>query len=482
MGVAVGQRRRPAPRLRGASPPVRESERQGVSATDKIAYAAVGALVLTVNWNGIPLFGTPVADTVLVIAAAAVGFLVITERRSIPLSPWMFLAGTGLLFAALLNMTFPPDSHVLALERIQATRPWTELPPSDLVVARSDLAALLKFELMLLVIPVILAITATTTQRCARLLDVWALATIISAAVAVVDFAGVAHLAANHVLEGRSSGLAIHPNYCAMSCVLGLPPALLWLGRSPRWTLAGLLGVTLLLAGVYASGSRAAAAVALPVLAATVLAVPRLRRSAGVALPLAGMALILLFVFTDTGNEIVHQVRLGAGAETFGSDVERVAFRRVAEAQFESRPVQGVGFAVISDAHNIYVQLLAAGGLIALVSFALYLTGLMSFARRALRGEQREEATVAIVAILAWLVSGPFTNMVADKFLYVLPGLLFAMSLVASVPVRTTRSRAGAPTRGRYSRRSAGVVIPEVGLRSRWAPGQLAGRDAPPPR
>ena len=53
------------------------------------------------------------------------------------------------------------------------------------------------------------------------------------------------------------------------------------------------------------------------------------------------------------------------------------------------------------------------------------------------------------VAILMWLVNGLFDNQVADKYLFVVPGLLLAMAAIASAMVpaqerRTTVEAGGA--------------------------------------
>jgi hypothetical protein len=86
---------------------------------------------------------------------------------------------------------------------------------------------------------------------------------------------------------------------------------------------------------------------------------------------------------------------------------------------------------VLSKAHNIYLQLLAAGGLIAFASFMIYCSGLVTAAWRAMSGPRRDEAAAAIVVIFVWLVEGFFDTLVADKFLYVVPGLLLAISRLA---------------------------------------------------
>jgi hypothetical protein len=265
------------------------------------------------------------------------------------------------------------------------------------------------------------------------------LAAIISALVGVLDFAGIVHLAPRAIANHRSSGLTIHPNYLAFESSLTIPLALLWFTRGGRWRIAAAVATFLLLGGVYASGSRAATAGAAVAVALTVLAVPSLRRSAGVVVPFAGMVVIVLLMFTNAGHQLLQQVRLNPGNSTaVASNFQRHLAAQVAITQFTARPLVGVGFSVIEDAHNIYLQLLAAGGVIALGSFLLYCGGVLAAARRAFHGPLSGLAMAGAVSIIVWLIAGVFDNQLIDKFLYIVPGLLLAMSRLT---VRETDAR-----------------------------------------
>ena len=84
----------------------------------------------------------------------------------------------------------------------------------------------------------------------------------------------------------------------------------------------------------------------------------------------SGIGLVAVALFTKLGQEVIHQLRLGAGdTSAAGSDFQRGADAQLALAQIGARPIQGVGFSVITDAHVIYLQVLAAGGVIAMASF-----------------------------------------------------------------------------------------------------------------
>lgn len=432
---------------------------------DRIAFALAGLLVLVMPWNGIRFAGGAFSDALMVLAAVALIPLVVDERRPIPLPPWMATAAGGLVIAALLTMVFPP-----ALRLVRATLLYEseQSPIPTIFAARSDLSLLVKFEIAWLALPLLLATNCITRERCYRLLDLWALAAIISALVGIVDYAGLLHIAPRAIANHRSSGLTIHPNYLAFESSLTIPLALLWFTRGGRWRLAATAGTVVLLGGVYASGSRAATVGAVVAVALTVLLVPQLRRGAGIVVPLGGMLVIFLLTFTNAGRQLLQQVRLNPGnSSALASNVQRHLAADVALTQLSARPLEGVGFSVIEDAHDIYLQLLAAGGLIALGSFVLYCGGLLATARRASRGPLGAAATAAAVSVIVWLIAGIFDNQLIDKFLYVVPGLLLAM---------------GCLSRQEAQRQTAPALDASAAGRQGWMPAPTEVAPAGPPQ
>jgi O-antigen ligase/polysaccharide polymerase Wzy-like membrane protein len=402
------------------------------SPIERLAFAAVCLAVLTITWNGFRVGGGAVANAFLVPAFLIVAARTALLRKPIPLPPWMFAAAIGFALAAMLRFIFPPDSSLLNDILVHyRTIPQAGDAQPLILVPRSDLLALFQFETGLVVIPILIASVATTTRRIERLLDVFVFSAAINAAVGILDFAGL-HIAPLVYGTGRSAGLTIHPNYLALTCTIAIPLALLWVGRSGRWRPAGFAFTGLLLAGAYASGSRAGAVTAILGVLATMIVIPRLRTGLGFTVPIVGMILLALIYFA--GDEILKQIRLtgdvGTAVNTAGSDTQRSQLAHLALQQFQARPVQGVGFSVIADAHSIYLQLLAAGGLIAFFSFLTYLGGLAASAWRAFSGPLRDVAAAISVSIVMWLINGAIDNQLGDKYLYVLPGLLIALAYV----------------------------------------------------
>jgi hypothetical protein len=424
--------------------------------TESLAFLAVEVLVLTITWNGIRVGGGAFGDAFMALAFAAVVSDAIVRKRYVPMPPWLCLAGVAFLFAALLTVMFPPATALVQKTVLTETNFLLQ----DGVVGfaappRSDISAWIKFEASLVLIPVLIAAVGTTPARCRRLIDLWTLSGVINAAVAIADYGGF-HFTPVAFSANRSAGLTVQSNYLALTCVIAIPTALLWLGRSRRWTRAGVLSVLLLLGGTYASGSRDGSVTAVIALVLTVALIPRLRAQLYAVLPIAGAALVALLRLTSTGHQILKQVRIGGnGIATSLSDSQRSAAASVAWSQFQGRPLEGMGFSVIADAHDIYLELLASGGVLALAGFLAFCAGLASATRRALAGPQSEAAIALAVAVVVWLVNGVFDNQVADKYLYVVPGLLLAVSRARAVP-------ATEPPPGTFGRVPARLQAPAV--------------------
>ncbi|UTI62616.1 O-antigen ligase family protein [Paraconexibacter antarcticus] len=410
--------------------------------TERLAWLAACLLVVTIQWNGIRVAGGAFGNVFLVLAFGGMVTHAVLARRPVSAPPALMLAGLAFLLAALLAMIFPAGSGLNDQANIQLS---SRLTAPVYLTHRSDVLALITFELSFIVVPLVLIAAGSTARRCRRLMDLWTAGAVVNAFVGVTDTLGIVHLSPYALSSGtRSSALTVHPNYLALGASMAIPTAMVWIGRSPRWTLAGLAALATLLGGVYASGSRAGAVAAVVAVGVTAVAIPRLRRRTLLVLPALGMLGIVVLLFTSTGDHILHQVRLGgSGAVDLtiqGSNFQRHQAAHVGLAQFRAHPVAGVGFSVIADAHNIYLELLASGGIIALVAFLTFLGGLADAIRRGLAGAQRAEVAAGTISVAVWLTNGAADNQLADKYLYIVPGLLFAMARVAR---RATTTGAG---------------------------------------
>jgi O-antigen ligase len=387
---------------------------------------------------------------------------VIGRKRPLSMPPWLLLAGLGLFLAFVVTMIFPPSDAILQRQALLsatiAQQSGVTGPVASLGLG-ADTVNLIFFELALVLIPILIAAVATTPRRCRLMMDLFTAGAIINGAFGVLDIAGI-HLGPNPPYQNRSLGLTIHPNYLALTCVIALPMAMLWFGRSRRYTWAGVIGVTSLLGGVYASGSRAGFVAAGIGLVVTVCFVPRLRRSLQYVLPVVGGLLVAVLLFTSTGHKLLVQLRLAHSSTqttTAGSNYQRSILAHTAWETIKLRPISGIGWSVVTGAHDIYLELLESGGVIAMAAFLTFIGGIIASVRSALSGPLRDEAIVCGMAILAWLANGVFDNQVADKYLYFVPGLVVAIARTTWLlqskrapsvsPVDPRLARAPAPAR-----------------------------------
>ncbi|MGI9084583.1 MAG: O-antigen ligase family protein [Aeromicrobium sp.] len=188
---------------------------------------------------------------------------------------------------------------------------------------------------------------------------------------------GFAMLGGSATADGRRVGLTEHPNIFGLCALLGLslvPFLISQTARSYRW-LPALMGAVCL-GGIWTSGSRGALAALLVV----AVIFPLLSRSVPAALGLlAGFAVMLalserLLSETSSGNALGRL--LGQGSAS-GSDEAREQIAEFTLGQFRDNPILGVGLADVLDAHIIYLQVIAALGIVGLAFFLLVIWGVV---------------------------------------------------------------------------------------------------------
>ena len=249
-----------------------------------------------------------------------------------------------------------------------------------------------------------------------RVVDLLVVSACCSAAVASVSAIGGWSLTFPGVLSyaGRETGLAQHPNQLAAFTLIAVA-LVLFRPRSTRVP-GGVRVATLaiLIGGIGASGSRAAVLVLAGLLVARVVARPvRVRwivgafagaAASGVALVVLGVripAIDRLFALTPFSQANVAESN-GARWRLLGSTWSR----------FLDRPVFGSGSEYLQGAHNVMLQLLAAGGIVLLVAFVPLIAASLSSLRRS----ASRPVDPASVAVAAWLALAVFQNSMGDRF------------------------------------------------------------------
>lgn len=224
--------------------------------------------------------------------------------------------------------------------------------------------------------------------------------------------------------EGRAIGLTRHPNMLGLCSMLALTlvPFLVQELRGGRVAVV-LLGGLISGYGVWISGSRSALVVSVAMIALYLA----LSRSIERGLILFGASIVPAYLVGrslssgDVGNNILN--RLLGGGSASASDLAREQLAQQAAERFFSSPILGTGFGDALEAHNIYLQVAAAGGVVGLVFYLLLLT---SVVRQPLRLEARYR--LLALPALAYVMVGFITPLLWDRYIWCLLALPFLLS------------------------------------------------------
>jgi O-antigen ligase len=418
----------------------------------RLAFACLALSIPLVTLNALRVSGSlSWGDPFLVLAGAFVGLRYLgggLPRRAIP--SWLPISAAAILLAGLIA-AFRGD------------------------VAANMLPAA-EFAGTLLGLPLVAAVLIDTPGRLERTVGWWLLAASLSAIVGAADLA--AHLGIGLRLTGadyvdythRATGLTLQPNHLGLISAMALPVALVRAIR-PIASGGGLgyklrnLGYVLALAlGILVSGSRAGLlAVVVALVALPLLQTQRHRVGRLVAVPLVVVALLAVVVLdasVASSLGVITGSRLsGSAAGTSASNDYRITAYATALRQFADDPLVGQGFSVARVAHDIYFQLLQAGGIVALAGFVLFFVGLFrarrEVDRRAVRVPGSDLAVALNASLIVWLVNGTLQNELYDRYLYIPAGLLLALR-----QMNRRRAAAGVarPAAGRRARSPAGAA------------------------
>ena len=413
----------------------------GNTARPGAALLILGLVMST--WNAVRVAGFTASDPVLVI-----GLLLIliggariggTERRQLP--RWVFIAPAGFTVVWAIGLALPPSESYIGRRYNPAIY--------GIVggAGNSSTSNLIRIWLAMAIIPAAVAIAANWADlRPRRLADAWVLSAVVSGFVALTDRFGLTRIEPRLLgtvlnLSGRSTGLTVTANHLAVSAVLALPLALSWTGRgTPRWRLAGTAASLLLLTAVVLSGSAGGAVTAIFVLGVSYVYQPALRRNASkaaFALVLAVATLLgplnqLLVAFV--GN---NRLDRSASSGTLASNLDRMRLGEQAWRDFYYRPLQGSGLTYIASGHRVFLQLLAASGLIGLIGMTVWVAKALragvSVARASSDTDDRDVAGAAVISLAAFVLIGLVENQIVDRYLYITVGLILAVQMRAAI-------------------------------------------------
>lgn len=422
---------------------------------DELGFGLLALGVTTSSWNGVSLGPLKLTHMAFALAGLLLGVAVVVGHRSVHAPGWVWGLGATIGVVTVLSLLWPPD-RVAYASRYDAGLGTVAV--DDLAVG--NIAASLQWLIAALVVPVVVCVAVQDRPvRLRRLADAWVVGATVNAAVAVGDELGITRISALFLAEvdtgGRQAALTVQPNHAALAIAMALPVALWRAGstREPTTRAAALAAMVVMAAGLATTGSRAGlVAAALGVVAVAVVD-RHLRRyvPVGAALGLAAAVLLVAAVPQLLGG-VGQRLRLVNGLGADASDAIRVRLAEQAVDDIGRSPLHGLGFQVMDQAHNIYLQLLASGGVILLVG---YLAAQLGFVVDAWGLRDRERGLAAALAVSGGtlFVAGVVSNQLTDVF----AAIPFAM--VAGMWATTKEPRAREPVRPRVP---AAIPVKEI--------------------
>ena len=183
--------------------------------------------------------------------------------------------------------------------------------------------------------------------------------------------------------------------------------------------------------GVVVSGSRASLLGATVVCTVALIKFGRRFRRMAVAALLA-----TIFSFQAVGNAALpaqNALHRSFGAQVASSEQSDSGRREALNStvkEIASHPATGVGFSNALEAHDVYLQLLASGGPLALVGFLIVagtsIAPLRRLSRNTVAGSDRLLHVALAASFAGFLVADVFQNALWDRFVWIIPVLLAA--------------------------------------------------------
>lgn len=338
----------------------------------------------------------------------------------------------------------------------------------------ADLLPTVEFAGTMFGAPVVVMLAVDSPRRAELAVEAWLCAATVSAIVAVLDLklglgigrrlTGIDFVTFTH----RAPGLTLHPNHLAVVSAMAMPVAAIRASRRVRpegFAVANarnLFYVFSLGAGVLASGSRGGLAGAVAGIAVLPILQPGRRRS--LALIAVGALTVLALGALTFDSSIASRLGVitgqrlsGQAAGTQLSNDYRTGAYAAAVRETLAHPIAGQGFESVRTAHDIYLQLLQAGGVVAVAAFTVFMSGVLGLAGRLsaspnLSGSLAGLASAFGASFVVWLIVGLVQNELYDRYLYIPVGLLLAVHMM-------TRGRAADASFSRNLRRDPAPLV-----------------------
>ena len=365
--------------------------------------------------------GVQVADALLLTSAACIGVASAVEGRRLAIAPpYLVMSALGLL---IMGMVAAVDAGA---------------------GVGSNLVKAVEFSGALLLTPILVACLAGSRRRMNLVLLAWSASVVINGAVGILDDS--AHLSigaaiAGRQYAGRQAGLTLQPNDLGVICAMIMPIALtkvMTLARRPAERIWYGIVLLIAIAAILVSGSRAALLAWVVVLVIAFLARSPMRAKVGALIVVLAVAVPLIAVTTSVGgsSQFAAITRLThKTSATNAANSSRFFLYTTAITSFTDHPATGIGFSVVRQATDIYLQVLQAGGIFALAAFLLFVFGTLRLGLRYIRPRAPDDpdrilALAFLTSFGVWLFEGFVQNDIYNRYLFIPVGLLLAMEYI----------------------------------------------------
>jgi O-antigen ligase len=400
----------------------------------------------TATWGGIYLGGFQLADIFLFLTFIVTMAMVVFGNLRFAIPWWLWAPAVALFvcFTALIYSPIPDAYFLLRYEHdlYSPYTGWSDTgPPGGIKTAFWIVA--------LLVVPIAAIASTALDSRVPKWIVASFLAGVtVSSSIALTDLTNLTHVSRSLTLatlrtgnqfdNHRETGLTDHPNTLGLVCTIAVPFAVHFISESRRRWLP-CIALVLLGGGVMASGSRGAQ-IAFPVaVLVAILVSPHKKKVArSLAATLTAAVLGGFTALTQLAPGILDKLfRFDASRASLGSDDERALVHAQAWNDFKDYPIFGIGIKHIGEAHNIYLQMMSAGGTVLVAGMLIYWFGTL---RSCWQAKHSGEALGAylMLSVIASLVVGVLENQLTDRFLYYTIGC--AAALAATYRVETLAS------------------------------------------
>lgn len=402
----------------------------------KLGYWLLAGAFFAMPLNAFRVAGSVTLGDMLLLAAIPFAFYAVITRTGLPRIPsWLYIGSGLLILSVLLLELFPPGGiHQVILT------PTTVLQQQSDMEDSSNLMSGIRLLMALVFLPLVTCFLADGWGKIRMLTNAWVAGVSLSCVVAVIgaisgldplDTIAGFPLVGGGLYEGtRAVGFSVHPFTLSLTAVMAAPVVLTRITDLQSGLRYGPL-FAVIVAAILLSGTRTGLLV-LVLVCAAVLIVDKRTRKALAAVMMGGAAFfcVLLLFASIPGTERFQSSDLSAGE----SNRSRITLYEESARYIAERPIIGHGFELVRDSHNLFLQLLLAGGLIALIGFFTIFLGYLTMgwkSRLKVPEAFYGDSVGLTLALIAFLLSGFLGNDIYARYLYIPAGLLLAMSIAS---------------------------------------------------